>query len=253
MFGKHIGPTYLDYMYFQEPDQVDQVRQRHRLLLTEDPLQVLHENPIVGDLLPNTMDSHPGWSGKINRYSTIKSFGYLYCDRLRKMVQKMTLEEVQDNVVWDDWMGPQPKQSWIRYLRFLDYFWNRFKLLEVNPTYIPHYVNPRPIYELPPEFRRQCRWIGLHPESGQYQDISIIPCDDVPYDIQMFQGCIEAAQWFTWRLWPKAGVIVYPPNYAQLESKIPKVQKHLRIMRENNPTWGRTTSTLNNWGWESNN
>ncbi len=106
----------------------------------------------------------------------------------------MTLEEVQDNVVWDDWMGPQPKQSWIRYLRFLDYFWNRFKLLEVNPTYIPHYVNPLPIYELPPEFRRQCRWIGLHPESGQYQNISIIPCDNVPYDIQMFQGCIEATQ-----------------------------------------------------------
>jgi hypothetical protein len=38
IFGKHIRPTYLEYMYFQESDQVDQVRRRHRLLLTEDPL-----------------------------------------------------------------------------------------------------------------------------------------------------------------------------------------------------------------------
>ncbi len=65
--------------------------------------------------------------------------------------------------------------------------------------------------------------------------------------------CIEATQWFSWRLWPRAGMTVYPPNYAQLESKIPKVQNHLRIMRESNPTWGRTTSTLNNWEWGTNN
>jgi hypothetical protein len=96
-----MGPTYLEYMYFQEPDQVDQVRIKHRLLLTEDPLQVLHENPIVGDLLPNTMDSHPGRSGTINRHSTIKSFGYLYCDRLRKMVETMTLEEWFGTIGWD--------------------------------------------------------------------------------------------------------------------------------------------------------
>ncbi len=117
MFRKHIGPTYLEYMYFQEPDQVEQVRHRHRLLLKKDPQQVLQENPIVGDLLPNTMDSHPGRIGTINRHITIKSFGYLYCDRLEKMVETMTLEEVEDNVVWDDWMGPQPRQSRMRYLR----------------------------------------------------------------------------------------------------------------------------------------
>ncbi len=56
MFGKPLGPTYLKYMYFHEPDEVDQVRQRYRVLLTEDPLQVLQKNPMVEDLLPNTMD-----------------------------------------------------------------------------------------------------------------------------------------------------------------------------------------------------
>ena len=83
---------------------MDQVRQRHRLLLKEDPLQVLHENIIVGDLLPNTMDSHPERIGTINRHIAIKSFGYLYCDRLRKMAETMTLEEVKDNVAytWHD-------------------------------------------------------------------------------------------------------------------------------------------------------
>jgi hypothetical protein len=86
-----MGPTYLEYIYFQEPDEVDHVRKKHRLLLTGDPLQVLHEKPIVGDLLPSTMDSHPERSGTINRHSTIKSFGCLYCDRLRKMVETMTL------------------------------------------------------------------------------------------------------------------------------------------------------------------
>jgi hypothetical protein len=135
MFGKPIGPTYLKYMYFHESEEVDQVRQRHRVLLTEHPLQVLQENPMVGDLLPNTMDSHPGRLGKLSRHITIKSFGSLYCDRLEKLIENKTLAEVRMNVVWDSWSGPHPKASWIRYLRFLDYFWNRYKLLEVNPTY----------------------------------------------------------------------------------------------------------------------
>jgi hypothetical protein len=31
----------------------------------------------------------------------------------------------------------------------------------------------------------------MHPDSGQYQALSIIPCEDVPFDIKMFQGVLK--------------------------------------------------------------
>ena len=69
----------------------------------------------------------------------------------------------------------------------------------------------------------------------------------------MFNECIDATQWFTWKLWPSSGITVYPTQYALLSSDIPEIQNYLSLMRTDIPTWGRSLLNNHNGGWGTNN
>jgi hypothetical protein len=58
-------------MKIYEPYHVEIVRKQKQLILQNDPLLVLEANQIVGNLLTNAMDSHPGRLGKLSRFLTI--------------------------------------------------------------------------------------------------------------------------------------------------------------------------------------
>jgi hypothetical protein len=138
------------------------------------------------------MDPHPGRIGKLSRLLTIQIFGNLYCNRFNLLAETMTREEVSKNIECDTLLRPRPKICWMRYQRFLDYFWNRVTLLTINPSYVPTYVNPRPIDESLPEYHQRGTWIGLSPVTGQYKRLHNIHGDDVPTGKKMFNGCMEA-------------------------------------------------------------
>jgi hypothetical protein len=248
-----LSISYWDYMKIYEPENVAIVRQHKQLILQNDPLLVLEANQIVGNLLPNAMDSRPGRLGTLSRLLTIQHFGNLYCDRFDLLAETMTCEEVSKNIEWDDLLRPRPKTSWIRYERFLDYFWNRVTLLTINPEYVPTYVNPRPIGELLTEHHQRGTWVGLSPVTGQYKRLHNIPGDDVPTGKAMFHGCIEATLWYMWKLWPRMSITVYPTEFALLTSDIPDIQNHLKQMRSANPTWGRSLLNNHDGGWGTNN
>jgi hypothetical protein len=142
------------------------------------------------------MDSRSGRLGRLSRLLTIQNFGNLYCNRFHLLTETMTLEEVSRNVEWDTLFRPQPKTSWIRYQRYLDYFWNRVTLRTMNPDYVPTYVNPRPIGELIALHHQRGTWVGLSPVTGQYKRLHNIQGDHVSTGKTMFHGCIDATLWY---------------------------------------------------------
>ncbi len=81
-----------------------------QLILPNDPFVVLEANQIVGNILPNAMDSKPGRLGQLSRLLTIETFGSLYCNRFNLLTETMTCEEVSKNIeCWDKFLGPGPK------------------------------------------------------------------------------------------------------------------------------------------------
>ncbi len=240
----HLAQKFIHGARRCEPHLVDVVRKQKQLILQNDPLLVLEANQIVGNLLPNVMDSRPGRLGKLSRLLTIKHFGNLYCNHFNLLAETMTLEEVSKNIEWDTLLRPRPKTCWIRYQRYLNYFWNRVTLLTINPEYVPTYVNPRPIGELIALHHQRGTWVSLSPVTGQYKRLRNIQGDHVPTRKAIFHGCMEAALWYMWKLWPQMSITVYPTEFALLTLDIPEIQNHFRKMRTDDTTWGR--SLLNN-------
>jgi hypothetical protein len=96
-------------------------------------------------------------------------------------------------------------------------------------------------------------WVGLNPITGHYEMLSNIAHDMIPTGRTMFNECIDATQWFLWKLLPISGITVYPTGYVELKSDIAEIQNHLNAMRASNPTWGRSLLAMNNEGWGTNN
>ena len=96
-------------------------------------------------------------------------------------------------------------------------------------------------------------WVGLNPNTGQYDMLPNIASDMIPTGRIMFNECIDATQWFLWKLLPISGMTIYPTRYADLKSDIAEIQNHLNAMRASNPTWGRNLLATNNEGWGTNN
>ena len=213
---------------------------------------VLEVNPVVGNLLfPGSMDRDQNHPRK--RFETIQLFGDLYLQRAKILAEVMTQSEVQESVQWDDCSRPSTKPSWIRFERWQMYFWHRYERLLHQPGYVPKNVNPEPLHDLQHEYRRMPSWVGLNPITGHYQMLPNITHDIIPTGRTMFNECIDATQWFLWKLWPMSGITVYPTGYAELKSDIPEIQDHLNAMRASNPTWGRSLLAMNNEGWGTNN
>ena len=169
------------------------------------------------------------------------------------LAEVMTQSEVQESVQWDDCSRPSPKASWIRFERWQMYFWHRYDRLRHQPEYIPLYVNPEPLHDLQHEYRRMASWVGLNPITGHYQMLPNISHDMIPTGRTMFNLCIDATQWFLWKLWPISGITVYPTGYSELKSDVPEIQNYLNGMRASNPTWGRSLLNNHEGGWGTNN
>jgi hypothetical protein len=247
------SPTdYWTWMKIFEQEHVQLIRNKHMTSLRDDPHMVLEANPVVGNLLfPGSMDrdqNHP-----TKRFEARKLFGDLYLQRAKLLAEVMTQSEVQESVQWDDCSRPSPKASWIRFERWQMYFWHRYERLLHQPGYVPKYVNPEPLHDLQHEYRRMASWVRLNPITGHYQMLPNITHDIIPTGRTMFNECIDATQWFLWKLWPMSGITVYPTGYAELKSDIPEIQDHLNAMRASNPTWGRSLLAMNNEGWGTNN
>jgi hypothetical protein len=248
------NPTdYWTWMQIFEQENVQLIRNKHMTSLQEDPFMVLDANPIVGNLICHGPHSRINPDHAQNRFQASQTFGDLYNRRARLLAEVMTQSEVRESVQWDDLSQPSPKPRWIRFQRWLMYFWHRYERLLVQPNYVPMYVDPEPIHELLPEYRRMATWIGLNPITGHYQMLPNITHDIVPSGKTMFNECIDATQWFTWKLWPSSGITVYPTQYALLRSDIPEIQNYLNLMRTDIPTWGRSLLNNHNGGWGTNN
>ncbi len=165
----------------------------------------------------------------------------------------MTQSEVRESFQWDDSSQPSPKAAWIRFEIWQMYFWHRYDRLSFEPDYVPKYVNPEPIHELIPEYRTMATWVGLNPITGHYQMLPNISHDIISTGRTMFNECIDATQWYLWKLWPSSGITVFPTGYAELKSDIAEIQNHLNAMRAGNPTWGRNLLAMNNGEWGTNN
>ena len=98
------------------------------------------------------------------------------------------------------------------------------------------YINPETIHDLQHEYRRMASWVGLNPITGHYQMLPNISHDMIPTGRTMFNLCIDATQWFLWKLLPISGITVYPTGYAELKSDVPEIQNYLNGMRASHPT-----------------
>jgi len=247
------SPTdYWTWMQIFEQENVQVIRDKHMATLREDPLMVIEANPVVGNLLfPGSMDSDPNHPTK--RFEARQLFGDLYLQRTKLLAETMTQSEVQESIQWDDCSRPSPKLSWIRFERWQMYFWHRYDRLHQQPEYVPKYVNPEPLHDLQHEYRGMASWIGLNPITGHYQMLPNISHDIIPTGRTMFNMCIDATQWFLWKLWPTSGITTYPTEHAALKSDVPEIQNHLNRLRASNPTWGRSLLNIHDEGWGTNN
>jgi hypothetical protein len=247
------SPTdYWTWMQIFEQENVQVIRDKHMATLREDPLMVIEANPVVGNLLfPGSMDSDPNHPTK--RFEARQLFGDLYLQRTKLLAETMTQSEVQESIQWDDCSRPSPKLSWIRFERWQMYFWHRYDRLRHQPEYVPKYVNPEPLHDLQHEYRGMSSWIGLNPITGHYQMLPNISHDMIPTGRTMFNMCIDATQWFLWKLWPTSGITTYPTEHAALKSDVPEIQNHLNRLRASNPTWGRSLLNPHDGGWGTTN
>jgi hypothetical protein len=239
-------------MQLFEPANVQVVREKHITTLQDNPFMVLDVAPVVGNLLfPESMNHDVNHLNR--RFGTRQLFGGLYIQRLQLLAEVMTQSEMCETVQWNDSSEPSPKASWIRFERWKMYFWHRYDRLIVEPEYVPKYVNPEPIQELLPEYRKMATWVGLNPITGHYQLLPNLSHDFIPTGRTMFNECINATQWYLWKLWPNSGITVYPTRYSELKSDIAEIQNHLNAMRAGNPTWGRNLLAMDDGGWGTNN
>jgi hypothetical protein len=247
------SPTdYWTWMQIFEQANVKLIRDKHMASLREDPQMVLEANPVVGNLLfPGSMDRDPNHPTK--RFEARQLFGDLYLQRTKILAEAMTQSEIQESVQWDDCSRPSPKLSWIRFERWQMYFWHRYDRLRHQPDYVPMYINPEPIHDLQHEYRRMASWVGLNPITGHYQMLPNISHDIIPTGRTMFNLCIDATQWFLWKLLPISGITVFPTGYAELKSDVPEIQNYLNGMRASHPTWGRSLLNNHDGGWGTNN